>query len=170
MSSKPFIAVFLYYHTYVICKYGAIHLNVSDLIVVIDLVHWILYFQVVSMSEAFMVDITHIICCHTLGSWVKCGILEEHDASIFRMIELGEGGHWVIVCLGHITTDGQSGQTFLRAYDWSNFSIQFLTALNVLSGSTWVGEGNGVILLEGRENCDQSILQREQGMSHSLRN
>ena len=76
------------------------------------------------MSDAFMVDITHIIiCCHTVGSWIKCDILEEHDASIFRMIELGKGGLWVIVCLGHITTDGQSDQTILRAYDWSNFGI-----------------------------------------------
>jgi len=65
-----------------------------------------------------MVDITRIIiCCHTVGSQVKCDILEEHDASIFRMIELGEGGHSVIVCLGHIMTDGQSGQIILRAYD-----------------------------------------------------
>ena len=41
-----------------------------------------------------MVDVTHIIiCCHPVGSRVKCDILEEHDASIFRMIELGVGGH-----------------------------------------------------------------------------
>ena len=71
-----------------------------------------------------MVDITHIIiCCHTVRSWVKCDILEECDASIFRMIELGVGGHWVIVCLAQITTDSQSGQTIFRAYDRSNFGV-----------------------------------------------
>ena len=68
--------------------------------------------------KAFMVDITQIIiCCHTVGSWVKFDILEEHDASIFRMIQLGVGGYWVIVYLDQITTDGQSGQIILRAYD-----------------------------------------------------
>jgi hypothetical protein len=71
----------------------------------------------VCLGPSWWIVLDHNLYCHTVGSGVKSDILEEHAASIFRVIEFGLGGYWVIVRLGYITTDGQLGQTILRACD-----------------------------------------------------